>query len=143
MKELTINIPVTFKKVLEVNPEEIKNLSVIELILEQKDILIQGLKRNISYQQEKLYLNKNRVFDVGETSVWYLDKSRNIRCYSLVEIANLEATIESLQEPTEPSKSILQNKDNYALMLHSLSFINQSDEFPWNLYHALIELLAQ
>lgn len=142
MKEITINIPITFRKVLDVNPSEVSYGALVNLILEQKNTLIQGINRNIYYQQEKLSLNKNRVFEVTETAISYLDKSRKARCYSIIEIADLESIIKCLQEPTEGNKVYLQNKKYYALILHSLAFVNQSDEFPWELYHALVDYLS-
>lgn len=139
---ITIYIPVTFTKALDLNPDVVVTKTLLELIYDSTYILIQAVKRNIQCQQESLYKNKNRVFEVSGTEIKYLSKDHKIKCYSLEEIADLEHIIEYLYEPTENNQASLMNRNNYALLLHSLAFINQDCDFPWDLYHALIASLS-
>lgn len=141
MNKITINLPVTFEEVLALNKIKVHNKSIMDFIMENKDLLIKVLKKNIEHQQDCLYRCKNGVFDITETTISYVDKRNKIKKYSLIEIADIEALIKALL--SEKYEAYFQNKYNYSLILRSLVFIDKEDKFPTDLYNRLIDEITQ
>lgn len=142
MNKITINMPVTFREVLALDESKVYTKPLMDLIMENKNILIKVLKRNIENQQDCLYRCKGGVFDITETTISYVNKRNEIKHYSLIEIADLEGLISNL-ELSDMQEAYFLNLNSYRLILHSLIFIDKEDTFPTDLYIRLINEITQ